>query len=151
MEDLYVTLLRKSTTQKEYLLAQMVSQNWFSAAAFSFILPCRLKADRQTEAEVSILSYASSSEHYSVATCLTAVRPIELQVQQQHSLANDPFMLGSCVKDTTGLDLPMVCKVFSQETNTYCTLKLNVFYAENQPEMINIDIHDVIFRCSKNS
>lgn len=52
-------------------------------------------------------------------------------------------MLGSCVKDIASPDLHMVCKVCSQETNTQFTLNLNVFYAENQHEII--DTHNVIF------
>lgn len=54
-------------------------------------------------------------------------------------------MIGSCVKDIAGPDLHTVCKVCSQERDMHFTLKLNVFYAENQHEIINIDTHNAIF------
>lgn len=54
-------------------------------------------------------------------------------------------MLGSPVKDIVSPDLHMVCKICNQETNTHFALKLNVFYAANQHEIVNAGPHNVIF------
>lgn len=52
-------------------------------------------------------------------------------------------MPGSWEKDIAHTDLRTVFKVCSQEINTHFTLKTNIFYAENQCEII--DTRNVIF------